>query len=336
MSVFRNIKSFFFGSDPVIITPYGGYANDKTLHALARVLEDKNTRVSEQDSKLRNLWNSFKRLESDEKASEKVIVKWSNGQQTLISDNEGYVTLNRPYEPAFNDADNAWIPLTYQLIQNDEVSFETTSTILKPGENIEFGVISDLDDTILITGVTSFLKWRLVINSLFRGSHSRKAFDGAAHFYQSLKKGSSGKADNPFFYLSNSPWNLFEYLNNFLSRNEFPKGVLLMRDFGLEHWRKKTLVQKNKYLKVKHLLETYPNMKFILIGDAGEHDTDIYLSIAKEFPSRILAIYIRSVSSKSRIARIERLIENETDVEVSIINHNDEALSHARENGFIQ
>jgi len=332
----NKLKSFFLGTDPTIVTPYGGYANNDTMHALARVLNDKPISNTEHNSMLLNLWQTLKRFESDEREGVTVLLTWGAMEKAVTSDREGYVNLNIEHKIEFNATAQEWIPLRYSIKQGEETLFTTTTDVLMPSKLADYGIISDLDDTVLQTGVTSFLKWRLVKNSLLKGSHARIPFEGAANLYSLLEKGVSGVNQNPFFYLSNSPWNLYDYVLDFLNRNRFPKGVLLMRDMGFEHRRKKSYLEGNKYLKTKHILETYPKLNFILIGDAGEHDTDIYLSIAKIFTKRILAIYIRAVNRKSRIARIEKLIEQRTDIEVKIVHHSNEALYHARSMGYIK
>ena len=206
---------------------------------------------------------------------------------------------------------------------------------MKPSNKIDYGIISDIDDTILHTGVNSFLKWRLVVNSMIKHHDSRLPLEGSQEFYKLLSRGVSGYNENPIFYLSNSPWNLYNYLTAFLLKFDFPKGVLMLRDIGLTVRKKKSFMEGNKYRKILHILETYPNVKFILIGDAAEIDTDIYLKIASSFPDRILTIYIRTVNKLSKVRRIERLIEQHTDIDVKLIKESSEAIEHAKAKGYI-
>lgn len=336
MPVFNYISKLLNNQDPVIVVPYGGYANDKSMHAQARVLEDEGINHTEGDSSIRNLWHSFKRFESDEKKGATVKVKWGDQEKTLISDKEGYVYLDGPLNQEFSHEETLWIPITYQLLEGSEIVYQATSVIMKPSPNAEFGIISDLDDTVIHTGVSSTFKWRMLVNSLMQHSHNRMPLEGAQEFYQMLHKGKSGYATNPFFYLSNSPWNIYDYLCAFLKKFDFPQGTVLLRDIGVTLRRRKSFMEGNKYLKVKHILETYPSTPFILIGDAAEIDADIYLKIARTFPEQILAIYIRAVKKKSLIRRVEALIEAHTDIKVVLIRENQEAIKHAREHGFIQ
>ena len=83
--------------------------------------------------------------------------------------------------------------------------------------------------------------------------------------------------------------------------------------------------------QIKNIIKTYPNKKFVLIGDAGEHDIDIYLDIVKHFPNRIKAIYIRTVNHKKRMLRIQRLIKDYTNVPVLLFKDSEEVLEHAKQ-----
>jgi phosphatidate phosphatase APP1 len=95
-------------------------------------------------------------------------------------------------------------------------------------------------------------------------------------------------------------------------------------------------MEGSKYKKIIHLLETYPEMPFILIGDASEEDIDIYVHIAKNYPDRILAIYIRTVKRKSRMKRVESLIQEYTDIDVVLMTDGKKAIAHAQSMGFIK
>lgn len=147
--------------------------------------------------------------------------------------------------------------------------------------------------------------------------------------------GSTGYNENPFFYLSNSPWNFYDYLQAFLEKNNFPKGTLLLRDVGLEHRKKKSFLEGNKFVKIKHILRTYPSMTFILIGDAQDLDPEIYLKTAKQFPKRILCIYIRSIKNTKKLKKVVQLIEDTTHVEILLAESTEKILEHAKSKGYI-
>lgn len=332
---FNNISALSKSKDPVIIHPYTGYANQERIFAQARVLEDEGIKESREDSVFKNLVNAFKRFESDEISAATVEVNWGSHSKNLVTDSEGYIYLDEPHQLMLSQYETRWIPLDYRLCMGDQIVYEVSSSVMKPALDAEFGVISDIDDTILHTGVTSTLKWRVIVNSILKSSHQRSPLEGADTFYQLLQQGRYGNRQNPIFYLSNSPWNIYNYLQSFLSNNNFPKGPLLLRDIGFENEKPKTFRDGNKYKKVHHILSTYRDLPFILIGDAAEIDADIYLDIANKFPDQIRCIYIRSVDKKSKMKRLKQLIERQTHVEIVLLEDSQEGMDHARHHGFI-
>lgn len=222
--------------DPIIIMPYGGYANGSHLYAQARVLEDEGLERILKYNVISNVLRSFKRFETDEIDGAKVIVKWDDGGKAeLISDREGYIYLEQPHHLNLEHQKTEWLPITYELTAKGEVLFAITSKLMKPSPQAEFGIISDMDETVIETGLGSILRWKVIVNTFATSSEDRLPLAGVQEFYNKLYKGSAGNSENPFFYLSNSPWNLYDYLISFLDKHNFPKGPLLLRDIGLEN-----------------------------------------------------------------------------------------------------
>jgi phosphatidate phosphatase APP1 len=135
--------------------------------------------------------------------------------------------------------------------------------------------------------------------------------------------------------VSHSPWNLYRYLEFFLKQNGFPKGPILLRSFK-DIFKKKSGEQPQKHTEIINILKTYPNLGFILIGDSAEYDADIYLEIAKEFPSQVIAIYLRSVSHKRKMRRVASLFEGYTQLPVLLVESSAEAIHHARKHKFLK
>ena len=208
--------------------------------------------------------------------------------------------------------------------------------ILIPFEDAKYGIISDIDDTILHTGLTSFFKWAVVKNTFFKRAEKRIPLEGAAAFYHQLHDGKSGSDCNPVFYVSHSPWNLYRYLEVFLQKNNFPKGPILLRDFVNPFAKKYKPEKPQKQKEIINILKTYPKLPFVLIGDSGEHDPDIYIEIAEAHPERILAIYLRNVNHKKKMLRVKGLFEKYETVPVLLVENSKAAVAHARELGFIQ
>ena len=327
--------------DPLQIIPFDTYGTQDHLYLKGRALEDEDIDLDKKDW-FSLLLNSWKRFETDEIRNTPLLVKLPNNNKIKSStDAEGYYLVDDPSTNLNQYIDSeGW--LDYYVSYESEskkrkiqLNNKFKGQMLIPKEDAKFGVISDIDDTILHTGVTSRLKWRVVVNTLFKTPHKRKALEGAAEFYHLLHNGKSGNEANPIFYVSNSPWNLYRYLAFFLKRNNFPKGPILLRDFRTPFDRTPKMELAHKYHEIFNILKTYPKLNFILIGDCGEKDAYIYLDVVKEFPNRIKAIYLRAVEHSKRMKRISNLFQDYNEVPVLIVQNGEEALKHAKAHGFI-
>ncbi len=331
----------FFSKDPLQIIVFQSYGSDTHFYVRGRALQDENINLEKNNifSLLRNTW---KRFESDEVRNTSLTILLPNNHKIITkTDYKGYFEVSETLNNLTNLTDiEGWL--------NFEVSFTDSNIkrkitnnnsflgkMLIPKLRVDYGIISDIDDTILHTGVISRMKWRVLINTFFVSPLKRKVLVGAAEFYNLLHLGISGKNANPLFYVSHSPWNLYRYLDFFLEKNNFPKGAILLRTAG-SIFKKKTLEEKpQKQNEIRNILKTYTDLKFILIGDAGEHDADIYMEITKNYPNRIKAIYLRSVQHSKKMERIKLLVENYNDTEFFIVDSSKEAIIHAKKHQFI-
>lgn len=319
---------------PVMLANYRGFGRNDYLFLTGRVLRDLAISHREADGTLRNLANNFKRFNSREIPGAKVRVEWADHRFDLVTDREGYFRLERHFTETVELPDNElWqrAKVTVTEVPGDsDLTHHAYLDVLLPPDDAEFGVISDIDDTILKTDVTSRFKLRLLAHTLFKNAASRRGFAEVAEFFTALQRGPDNVGHNPIFYVSNSPWNLYDLLADFLDINDLPKGPILLRDFGLPYRDRPVDYQGHKMEQVRRILRTYPELPFVLVGDSGEKDTDIYLSLATEHPDRVKAIYIRDVRHQRRARRVEKLIEKHTDVSVHLVNSYAEARDHAR------
>ena len=328
--------------DPLQIIAFQSYGTDTHFYLRGRTLQDESISLG-QKGFFRLLINSWKRLESDEVKHVGINIKLPNGKILKAkSDDHGYfkveATLNGLKDLANSEG---WLvcEVSYNDVnikRNIQNNNSFPAEILIPSTKTEFGVASDIDDTILHTGVVSTLKWRVLYNTIFKSAKMRLPLEGAAEFCHLLHLGQSGESTNPIFYVSHSPWNLYRYLEFFLRQNNFPKGPILLRNFS-DILKKKTPNEKpQKHKEIINLLKTYPDLPFILIGDSGENDVDIYIEIAAQFPDRIKAIYLRSVKHKKKILRVKGLLESYKTTPALLVESSAQAIAHARENGFIE
>jgi phosphatidate phosphatase APP1 len=331
-----------FKKDPVQIVTFHSYGTANHLYIKGRTIQDEGIDLSKTGF-LNLLWNSWKRFETDKVKNAKLILKLADGRTLeTVSDSQGYFLIDAMIENLLPLTDaEGWLHYSIsfaeeikgrKIQQNNNFKGE----ILIPSEGAKFGVISDIDDTILHTGLTSFFKWAVVKNTFFKRVEKRIPLEGAAAFYHQLHDGKSGSDCNPVFYVSHSPWNLYRYLEVFLQKNDFPKGPILLRDFVNPFAKKYKPEKPQKQKEIINILKTYPQMSFILIGDSGEHDPDIYIEIAEAHPERILAIYLRNVNHKRKMIRVKGLFKDYETVPVLLVENSKAAVVHAREMGFIQ
>ena len=326
-------------NDPVQIVPYRTYGTASRLYIKGRVLEDKKIAAADdKDTILNNLVNMYKRFESDEVPGAEIKVSLSDEHITAVTDKEGYFVFKiLPAVPIKNE--HLWHPIPLHLISSPipfKPGLQAIAEIMIPPEDAEYGIISDIDDTIVKTGATSLLAMSRA--TFLNNARTRLPFAGVAEFYKALQLGRNGKRNNPIFYVSSSPWNLYDLLKDFLDLNQIPAGPLLLRDFGLENKAETESGHMGHKLKeIRQIIDAFPHLKFVLIGDSGQEDPVIYREVVKEFPGRILAIYIRDVEvpERKKIAVDVSASLKENKVEMIIVENTVKAAEHAAQTGLI-
>ncbi len=168
-----------------------------------------------------------------------------------------------------------------------------TANLFTIPSSSKVGIISDVDDTIMITQVPTF--WKAVYNLLLLNPHKRASVAGMSVLFTKL---ADLFPDAPFFYLSTSPWNVESSIRHFIADHGYPDGPLLLRDLDP---RPKTFIPSGVQHKLEfaeQLMGDFPDMKFILIGDDGQKDPTTYATIARRYPGRVIAIGIRQLSPR--------------------------------------
>lgn len=314
---------------------YRGYASGEHLYLKGRVLEDENLSNNVNSRFLRNAIDTIKRFESDEIPNARINLKIGEHRLECESDREGYFTIKRPWKTSPPNISEEWVPVSAELI---EPSPKNGSTITGEGEMLfspqsaSFGVITDIDDTVLQTHVSSRFKLKMLYTTFFKNAFQRMPMEGMVNTLQQLSKGAEDNHKNPIFYLSHSPWNMYDLIDQFLDIQELPRGPILLRDFGL---KPSGPFSDHKTKSIVNILDTYPDLPFVLLGDSAEHDADFYIDIAERFPGRIKAIYIRQTRDTRNARRIKQLIEETAHVDAVLIRESNEILEHAREVGLV-
>ena len=326
-------------NDPVQIVPYRTYGTPGRIYVKGRVLEDKKiSAASDKDTILNNLLNMYKRFESDEVPGARLQVLAGEETHEISTNREGYFVLKlQPATPIV--AEQLWHPVILKMLEAPipfDRELRVTAEIMIPPADAEYGIISDIDDTVVKTGATSLLAMSRA--TFLHNARTRLPFAGVAEFYKALQLGRNGKRNNPFFYVSSSPLNLYDLLKEFLDLNTIPAGPLLLRDFGLDKKEDDTEGHMGHKLKeIKQILEAYPQLPFVLIGDSGQEDPVIYQEVVAQYPGRILAIYIRDVQLPDRTRIAVQVSESlrSHEVEMIIVENTVAAAKHAAENGLL-
>lgn len=325
----RRIVQRWLGYGDVIIKVYHVYQIRKTVYVRGRVLREDNVIARATDGWLKNFIKMLKRLMSDESPHVELNIEIAETITKIKADSEGFFEADIHIDNSQPTTCTLHVdPRQLTTRQSSEVVLSLS--ILPFSASANYGIISDIDDTILVTGVVSRFKWRLILNTLFVNPYKRKSFPKTAHLFNRL-----AEMDNPVFYISNSPWNMYEYLSEYLRLQAFPSGILLLRDINFLQRKSKVLEKQSKYREIMQTMNAHDELPFILIGDAGEVDVDIYLRIADRFPNRIKAIYIRAVKDNKRMNRVRTVIFSVSGVDVLLFDHSNEVKMHAEKLGLI-
>lgn len=322
---------------PVMVATYRGYGRRERVYLRGRVLKDRRIIARNVNSRWRALINNYKRFSSREVEGASLRLRIGENGLALVTDKEGYFQFDGTLPVPLPASEEPWRQARIEVTATPlrEVDVQAAGSLLVPPPRAEFGIISDIDDTVLQTDVTSLLKLRVLYHTLMKSAALRQSFSQAAAFFQALHRGKQGVPGNPVFYVSNSPWNLYDLLEEFLSLNGLPDGPIMLRDFGIPYQQHPQDYKGHKHSSIVRILKTYPELPFILIGDSGEKDAYIYWAVAQEFPGRIAATYIRDVRSGRRARRITRFIEK-AGADIQLVQGYAEAAKDAAGRGLIR
>jgi phosphatidate phosphatase APP1 len=324
------------GLGPVKIITYRGYGREDLLYLRGRVIEDKHIHEGEQNDHVwDNLVNMYKRLESDEVPHARLVARFGGVEEEVQADEEGHFEVwIRPREPL--TPNRLWHPVELELIDpipdaQRRYPVKATGEVLVPLPTAQYVVISDIDDTIVRTDAAHLLN--MARNVFLGNAHTRLPFPGVAALYRALFAGQSENEMNPLFYVSSSPWNLYDLLAQFFNLNEIPIGpVLFLRDWGInEDEILPVRNAKHKTKVIRQMLQFYPRLPFLFIGDSGQEDPEIYADLIREFPQRVKAVYIRNVSRDLKRPEAIRELAKKVVEEGSTLLLADDSLAIARD-----
>lgn len=303
------LQNFLAGDahgERVRMLAYAGYRNGAEMRVSGRIV-----RYAEPLKTGRSTWSKARAMmaiyNSHEVAGVDVRCAFDGEQHDAVSDEEGYFHFSLPVHRPLPSA-TIWEAATLSTPGRQMQAASVAVPILAPGVGDRWGIISDIDDTVIETGPTNFLKnWRRVFAER---PGERLAVPGAASLYGVIA-GNHAAPTRPFFYVSSSPWNLYGFLTEFMELNRIPHGPMFLKDIGIDPAKFiKTGHDTHKLASIETILAFYPDHRFLLMGDNGQMDVEIYARAVRQFGERIAAIFIRDVAGDcSRGAKAEALAE---------------------------
>ncbi|SEW41848.1 Phosphatidate phosphatase APP1 [Cognatiyoonia koreensis] len=270
------------------ITPYVGYATPQHLIVRGRVLATRQERLMRPDqSRFANFRAMIGLFRTDEMAD--VIV--SAGEVMTRTDEEGYFTLELPRGDATGR--------TIVTVTLGKKSWQCP--VIIPDTAASYGIISDIDDTMILTGAYSLA--RNIWTSLTGNAATRLVFPDAVRLMARLNT-----VVSPVFFVSSSPWNFYPFLREIMSKSQLPEAPMFLRDYGISETQFITGTHgDHKGQAIDTILAANPNLPFVLIGDTGQHDAHVYADAVKRHPGRIARVILRQAGPRQDAHAISAL-----------------------------
>jgi phosphatidate phosphatase APP1 len=262
------------------VTPFPGYAGVDWVRVLGRVLivPPVRPRTSGEYAAVRG-WRSFAAVPV---GYAQVSITIAGVTHEVVSDRGGVIdtVLEGRLEPG-------WQTLTMSVEGGESVE----TRVFVVGPDVTFGVVSDIDDTVMVTTIPRPLlaAW----NSFVVDEHARQPVPGMAVLMERLVRDKPG---TPVIYLSTGAWNIAPTLIRFLQRHLFPPGAMLLTDWGPTHDRWFRSGKDHKLTNLRRIAAEFPDVKWLLIGDDGQHDDELYTTFTSEMPDSVAGVAIRRLS----------------------------------------
>ena len=272
----------------VTIVPYAGYGSEEWARVMCRVVLARPDTRRSREAKLRG-WRSFATMPVRDA---RVVIETAGRTEEARTNRAGFVdhVIRVPDRPADSSAGirtPGWITV--------RVSAEGAETVQAPvrivDPSVRFGLISDVDDTVMVTALPRPLlaAW----NTFVLDEHARMAVPGMAVLYERIANAYPG---TPVFYLSTGAWNVAPTLTRFFARHLYPAGPLLLTNWGPTNDRWFRSGREHKRATLARLAEEFPAVRWLLVGDDGQHDEEIYAEFATAHPDQVAAVAIRHLS----------------------------------------
>ncbi len=266
-------------------------------------------------------------------ANVQIELQWEDRNFRTESDKNGFFKFEWEDEPPLQQG---WHEVEARAYSNGKIMARSTGHVYVPYPT-QYGFISDIDDTFLISHSSNLRKRLFVLFT--ENARSRQPFEGVVRHYRLLSlSNTSADSPNPFFYVSSSEWNLYDYILEFTRVNNIPEGVFLLNQLKIFSQLLKTGQNHHmtKFTRIARILERYPDQRFVLLGDSSQQDPYIYESIVSHYQKRIHAVYIRDVYAKNKDKAADVLAKIESQgVPCCFFQHSEDAILHSNKIGLI-
>jgi phosphatidate phosphatase APP1 len=326
----RGLYKRIFGKKEIIkVEPFVAFGNEQKVFFKGRVISPyKDGRPKAKNNWLLNILATIRRYSNSSIPYALVQITFQNQNYQVTTDEDGVFELL--VDASRKQIGNKEVA-SFQIIDPSDIQecLKVEREVVRFNKSI--GIISDIDDTVLISHSTMIGKkfWL----SVSKNAYTRRPFPGVSHFYQKL----SQNGENPVFYVSSSDWSLFDLIKDFLMYRDIPIGPLLLKDRHINIkniWKSGGGDHSHKFDKICFLLDLFPQMKFHLIGDSGQHDPEIYADVIRRYPDRICSVFIRIVR-KLDDSRANAIVDQVNGVQFNFVKDTNEALSIAKSQQFI-
>lgn len=309
-----------------------GHTHDMVLfgHVLENPLKDNKKK---RRGALANLFHLFNLFIVKPAGNVTVKIIWEGQAIETVSEDDGFFWLE--WESV--NKTSAGVYTTPVSLTTDGDDDEKTEGEIFIPHRTQYAFISDIDDTVMVShSATRFKRLREL---LFKSPEQRAIFEDVAKHYQLLAiSNTTPDEPNPFFYVSSSEWNLYDYLVSIFTINKLPHGALLLSQIKKWHQLFNTGKTKHegKLLRIVRLFVLFPHQQFVLFGDNSQSDPFIYETLTHKYADRIAAVYIRNVVAAHQAATREALKKIE-DKKIPVLQftHSAEAIAHSRSIGLI-
>ena len=279
---------------------FRGYASQDKLFIQGRISRYRYIKNNPEASPLEHLLDTIKRIFNTRIPDIPCEISVLNHIFLTTTNSAGYFTLEINWPSPFYPSCSCWLNVAIEVkpILDFYIEKSTlTGEILFISNKQKFIVISDIDDTLLLTGVKSMFYWKVLYNTFLKNMEQRRGIPGAPAFFQRLTQLKNQADWQTFvFYVSSTPRTLYDFVLTWLDRCHFPKGPILLKDFGLSTLDKGASQRfKSKLAWIKHVMSFFPTIPFVLVGDSGEKDFFLYQKLAEEYPTMVKAILIRDI-----------------------------------------